>query len=336
MKLNMQHWVEEIINSSERKVLPIMTYPGLKLANKQIMDVVRDGASQAQCIEALSHKYPSIAAVTIMDLSVEAEAFGSPIQFTENEVPSVIAAIVNDSDEADILKIPEIGAGRTGMYITAAELAAKNITDKPVFGGIIGPMSLAGRLMDMTEIMVQMITEPETVHRVLDKCTRFLVEYGKAYKNKEVNGLIIAEPAAGLLSPEMCTEFSSEYVKNIVDALQDENFMIILHNCGNTEKLVPSLLSTGAMGYHFGNVVDMADIMPQIPDTSIAFGNIEPAGGFRNGTTELMRTRVNDLLEKTAGYRNFVLSSGCDVPPQTPIENVEAFYDALVQYNSRR
>jgi uroporphyrinogen decarboxylase len=334
MKRDMKKWIYEILNSNERYAMPVMTYPGLDLVKKKIMDVITDGQAQFECIEALAKKYPSAAAVTIMDLSVEAEAFGSPIKFLDNEVPAVSARIVTDLETANALKVPKVGDGRTSVYIKAAELVAKNIKDRPTFGSAIGSFSLAGRLFDMTEIMIMAMLEPETVHVVLEKCTRFLIEYAKAFKNSGANGIIIAEPAAGLLSPEMCTDFSSNYVKRIVDAVQDEHFMVILHNCGNTKNLVPSMLSTGAMAFHFGNAVNMIDIMPQIPWGRIAFGNIEPAGVFKNGTVDDMNLKVWELLEKTAIYKNFVLSSGCDVPPGTSLENVQAFYDTLERFNN--
>jgi len=333
MKTNMKKWMFDIINSRERQALPIMTYPGLKMTGKSINDIITNGVYQFECIEALSKNYSSIANITIMDLSVEAEAFGSPIRYSDNEVPTVLAKIVEDEESIKALRVPKAGDGRTAAYIKAAELASKKLKDRPTFGGEIGPFSLAGRLFDMTEIMVGLMLEPEIVHLLLEKCTEFLIEYAKAFKEAGANGIIIAEPASGLLSPNNCTEFSSNYVKKIVDAVQDDYFMVILHNCGNTKSLVPSLLSTGAAGLHFGNAVNMQDIMPQMPWGKVAFGNIDPAGTFKNGTIENMKEKTWELLENTANYKNFVLSSGCDVPPGTLTENVEAFYDTLADFN---
>jgi uroporphyrinogen decarboxylase len=298
--------------------------------------MIRNGDDQFLCIHALANKYPSIAAATTKDLSVEAEAFGSSIRFSPSEVPSVTGSIVDGEASAEALEIPEVGEGRTHTYIRAARLAARNIADRPVFGGEIGPFSLACRLFDMTELMVLLFDEPETVHVILEKSTAFLVEYARAFKNAGANGIIIAEPAAGLLSPDQCTEFSSNYVKRIVDAVQDKSFMVILHNCGNTMKLVPSLLSTGAWGLHFGNAVDMTDILPQIPSGRITFGNISPAAVFKNGTVEDVERDTMALLQKTSEYRNFVISSGCDVPPGTPVENIDAFYNTIKDYNETK
>ncbi|HBQ63501.1 MAG TPA: methyltransferase, partial [Clostridiales bacterium] len=315
MKRNMRAWMFSVANSPERKAVPVLSFPGITLLGVNVVDLVSDGRVQYESMQAIANRYSTAAAVSMMDLSVEAEAFGSPVNFSNEEVPTVKARIIAGKEDAEALKVPEVGDGRTGEYIRAISLAARNIVDRPVFAGMIGPFSLSGRLMDMTEIMVASITEPELVHTVLEKTTSFLIGYANAYKQAGANGLIIAEPAAGLLSPEMCDAFSSVYVRRIVEAVQDDSFMVILHNCGNTVPLVRSMLSTGAMGYHFGNAVDMADIMPQIPWGVLAMGNIDPARVFKNGTVQDVREKTHELLVKTANYKNFVLSSGCDIPP---------------------
>jgi uroporphyrinogen decarboxylase len=334
MKRNMDQWLKELVQSKEKKALPIMTYPGLNLINKTVRDVITDGQNQFACIAALSSKYPTAATVTIMDLSVEAEAFGSNIKYSDHEVPNVIGKIISGMEDAQKIPVPKVGQARTPVYLEAAKIAAENITDRPVLAGHIGPFSLAGRLMDMTEIMISMMEEPEIVHVVLEKCTNFLIEYAKAFKETGVNGIIIAEPAAGLLPPEKCAEFSSQYVKRIVRAVQDETFIVILHNCGNTVKQVDSMVSTGAKCFHFGNAVKMTDILPQVPVDRIAFGNIEPASVFKNGTPGEMKEKVKTLLEEMKPFTNFVLSSGCDIPPGTPLENVDAFFQVLSEFNA--
>lgn len=67
------------------------------------------------------------------------------------------------------------------------------------------------------------------------------------------NGVVIAEPLAGLLSPALAQEFPGDYCKRIVDTVQDENFIVVYHNCGNTTILtLDSILSCGAKVYHHG------------------------------------------------------------------------------------
>jgi uroporphyrinogen decarboxylase len=333
MQKNMQQWRSDIVKSRPRLGFPLMSYVGLDLTGMNVLDVVKDGKKQAICIQALAEKFPASAGfVTIMDLSVEAEAFGAQVKYAQNETPTVIGQLIGESVAAASLKVPEIGSGRTGVYLEAAALASKSIAGKPLFGCVIGPFSLAGRLCDMTRIFVSLMEEPETVHIVLEKCARFLINYAKAFKDAGAQGIFIAEPAAGLISPRQCQEFSSNYVKKIISSVKDENFTVVLHNCGNTRKLVPAMLDTGAHGYHFGNAVDMIDILPQIPAEILAFGNIDPSSIFRNGTPAEVKAKTIELLERMSGYHNFVPSSGCDIPPGTPVSNLEAFFAALEEF----
>src|SRR5699024_10097035 len=126
-----------------------------------------------------------------------------------------------------VLQIPSVESGRMPQYLLADRLAAEGI-DKPVLAGCIGPYSLAGRLYDMTEIMMAIYTEPDTVLLLLEKCTEFILRYCLAIKETGVAGVIMAEPAAGLLSNEDCQRYSSVYVKRIIDAVQDDSFAVIL------------------------------------------------------------------------------------------------------------
>ncbi len=329
----MKKWRDEILANPERKSLPIMTYPGLEYTNETVFDLVTKGESQYKCIEALAENYPTAASVMVMDLSVEVEAFGAEINFHQDDVPDIVNTLVNDPQSIKNLQVPKVGAGRTNEYIKAAELAAKNILHKPVFGGAIGPFSLAVRLFNMTEFMTFVLIDPDAAHDLVAKANDFLIKYISAYKEAGANGIVIAEPAAGLLSPEMCDEFSSEYVKQIVEAVQDENFSIILHNCGYTENLVESMLSTNAFGYHFGNSVNMVNILKQISKDIPVMGNLDPVTIFKNGTVKHVKDSTLKLLDETKDYPNYIISSGCDIPPGSSKENIEAFFDVVSSYS---
>ena len=78
----------------------------------------------------------------------------------------------------------------------------------------------------------------------------------------------------------------------------------------------------------------MEDVIREVPSTALAMGNIDPVSVFKDGSPELMRQTVFDLLDKMKAYPNFVLSSGCDTPPHTPIAQIDAFFDALKKWNA--
>jgi uroporphyrinogen decarboxylase len=268
-----------------------------------------------------------------MDLSVEAECFGATVCVSDEEVPTVKGRLINDMDEAETLEVPAVGSGRTSLYINAIKNASEQITDRPVLAGMIGPFSLAARLLDVSEIMVDCYDDPDMVHLVLEKATQFLIEYAKAYKDVGANGIVMAEPVSGLLSPSLEEEFSSPYVKQIVDAVQDDSFAVIYHNCGdNVPKMLDSILSTGCAAYHFGNAVRLADMIEKFPNDTLVMGNVDPAGQFLRGTAASVREETMRIMGECCVRENFVISSGCDIPPASPWENIDAFFAAAEEF----
>ncbi len=332
----MKQWVADIIHQKEVAAIPVMTHPGIEQNGNTVREAVSNGKVHADAVVKLTQNYRSVAACTIMDLTTEAEAFGAEIAFSDEAVPAVVGHVLTDVKSINDLQVPSLKAGRIPQYLKANLLAARAIQDRPVFAGCIGPFSLAGRLYDMSGIMMLIYENPDAAHTLLAKCTQFIEKYCEALKLTGVNGVLMAEPAAGLLSNDDCKAFSSAYVKYIVNKVQDDHFIVVLHNCGNTGHCTEAMVETGAAAYHFGNKCRMEEVIKEVPEDALAMGNLDPVSIFKDGTPMQMREATLDLLEKMREYPNFVLSSGCDTPPHTPIENVNAFFEALNEWNKEK
>lgn len=334
--MNMQIWLREQMAADKRRAMPILSFPSIQLMGVTVRDLIANSDIQARGMREIARRYPTAAAVSMMDLSVEAECFGARIRFSDDEVPTVVGPVVNTPKDAEALPVPPFGAGRTGLYVEALSKALRLITDRPVFAGVIGPFSLAGRLMDMTQVMINCYEEPDMVHTTLEKAAAFLLSYIRAYKAAGAHGVVIAEPAAGLLSPGFCGEFSSPYVREIVEAVQDESFIVIYHNCGGTVgRMVPQILETGAAAYHFGNAVPMEDMLRQMPSDVLTMGNVDPVSAFCSGAPGKVRQETLAIMEACCKYPNFLISSGCDIPPAAPWENIDAFFAAVDAFYSK-
>ena len=232
--MNMENWIKTIIQKQEVVAIPVMTHPGIELNGKTVREAVSDGTVHYEAVMTLCERYPSAAACTIMDLTTEAECFGADIEFSDIAVPAVRGRLLNSTEDIARLKVPSLAGGRIPEYLKANLMAAEKISDRPLFAGCIGPFSLAGRLYDMSDIMVLICEEPDAAHELLSKCTEFILKYCMALREAGANGVLMAEPAAGLMSNEQCIDFSSLYVKYIVNKVQTPEFSVILHNCGNT------------------------------------------------------------------------------------------------------
>ena len=329
MKYNMKQWVRDQIAAPVKQPLPLLSFPCVQLMGISVKELISDSRLQAAGMKLVADRVPSAASVSLMDLSVEAEAFGAAIHISENEVPTVTGAIVRDEEAANALTVPAVGAGRTGICVQAMAEAVRQITDRPVLAGVIGPFSLAGRLMDVSEIMMDCYDEPDMVHTVLRKVSEFLISYCQAFRDAGAAGVVMAEPLAGLLSPALAQEFSHPYVKQIIDAVQTEDFAVIYHNCGdNVGFMIEDIYRLGAMGYHFGDAMVMAELLPKAPADVLVMGNVSPAAQFLGGTPDSIRTATHAIMAQCCRYPNFVISSGCDIPPLSPWDNIDSFFRA--------
>ncbi len=331
--MNMKQWLNELRAAEIKKPMPVLSFPSISLMGITVRELISDSATQAKGMKLIAERVDAAASVSMMDLSLEAEAFGSAIRVSDEEVPTVTGSIIHSEEEAEALRVPSVGEGRTGKYIEAIGQAKKLITDRPVFAGVIGPFSLAARLMDVSEAMIYCYDEPDMVHCTMRKVTEFLIAYIKEYKKVGADGVVIAEPVTGILSPALAEEFSEPYCRQIVDAVQDDEFIVVYHNCGNnTIMMIDSILRVGAAAYHFGNAISMKEMLEHIPADTVAMGNIDPSTQFRNGTPESIREATLRVLNECSQHRNFVISSGCDIPPMAPWGNIDAFFDAVREY----
>jgi uroporphyrinogen decarboxylase len=317
-----------VFASPRRLAMPLAVHPGVAITGARVRDVVTDPQAQFEAQRALHERFRTPVVMTAMDLSAEAEAFGAQVQLSDDEIPMVLGGCVAGADQLKRLAVPRPGDKRTAVYLEAVRLL-KALPGKPlVLAGSIGPFSLAGRLFGVPESLSLTIEDPDLTHRLVAKSTEFLIAYAKALKAAGADGLLMAEPSAGLMSPRSVAAFSSPYVKRVLEAVADDHFAFVLHNCAAKLPHLPAILEAGVKVLHFGAPMDVPTALGEVPKDIVLCGNLDPAGVFCRSTPAEVRKRTSDLLEATRAFPNFIISSGCDVPPGAPFDNLVAFYDA--------
>lgn len=314
------------IKNNKNKTIPILSFPSAQLLGISVSQLLSSAENIVNGMLKIRESCNIGASLNMMDLSVEAQCFGAKIRFYDNEVPAVEKGIIEDIGDVSDIKVPEIGLSRDVIFIESIRLAKKEITDMPVFAGVIGPFSLAGRLFDITEIMMECYSSPDEVKILLEKASEFITEYIKELKKAGADGIIMAEPVAGLLSPALNNEFSIPYVEKIFSEINDEDFIICYHNCGSAvTKQLREISTLSADIFHFGNAVDLKTALDIIPSEKLIMGNIDPVL-FLRGTPEEIEIKVQELFDNFSSYDNFMISSGCDIPPSAKWENINAYF----------
>lgn len=310
----------------KNKTVPILSFPSTQLLGVSVNDLLRSSSIQAQAMETLANRCELGASLNMMDLSVEAECFGAPIRFFEDDIPTVEKPVLTQCADGENLPLPAVGSGRTSIYIDGIKKAKQRIASIPVFCGTIGPYSLAGRLMDMSTLMYECYDSPDETHALLEKISAFITSYILALKDAGADGVIMAEPVAGLLSPALAEEFSMPYVKKIIDTVSDENFVFVYHNCGGAvADMTQQIASLNADIYHFGNAISLEKIIPKMPSDCVVMGNLDPVL-FRDGTVKDIEDGLQKIYDECSQFPNFMISTGCDVPASSKWENIDAYF----------
>ena len=332
-----------------RLAMPIGAYAGLEITGGSVEDVVSVPGSQFKAVMALHDRYRTPVLLTAMDPSAEAEAYGCEIRMSEREIPTVVGRFVTNEAEIAALPDPVPGDARTRVPLeTAWRLVAEADGPIPVLGCMLGPFSLAGRLYGVSEAIETTVREPETIDALLRQVTAFLCQYALAFRETGAWGVIVSEPTAGLLSPAGLGRFSAPYVRRIVEAAETPEFSVILHNCNAKIIHLESILESGAGIYHFGASMDIVAALERVSQAGpvaaggraggagsevILSGNLDPTSVFQKGTPQAVGEATRALLEATRSYKNFILSSGCNIPPGTPLASLNAFYRAVAEFN---
>ena len=310
----------------KNKTVPILSFPSTRLLGISVNELISSAEMQLRGMQAIAEKFSVGASLNMMDLSVEAEAFGAKIRFYDDDIPAVEKGIIDDIADAENIVVPEVGAGRTSICIDGVKKAKEKITDIPVFCGVIGPYSLAGRIFDMTELMMECFDSPDEVRILLSKATEFTIRYIKSFKEIGADGVIMAEPAAGLLSPALAEEFSFPFVQQIFNEINSDDFIVCYHNCGNAAgDMLDMIGELNADIIHLGNAINIKKALEELPKDKIVMGNVNPVL-FRTGTPDDITADVQKVFDECSMHENFMISTGCDVPAASKWENIEAYF----------
>jgi uroporphyrinogen decarboxylase len=294
-----------------------------------VVDLVCEASAQYEASAAMHERYCSPVVLSAMDLSVEAEAFGAEVHFEPHDVPTVAQPVLRSTAEVSDVMVPEPGEKRTGIYLEVVR-RLKRLSGNPlVMGGCIGPFSLAGRLVGVSEALLLTVTEPRVLEALIEKCASFLQSYVTAFRLAGADGVIMAEPSAGLLSPSALATFSSRHVRRIVESTPRETFSFVLHNCAARLVHLPAVLGAGAHILHFGAPMDLPAALEAVNAECVLCGNLDPAGVFCQDDPRIVEDQTTRLLCATAQFPNYVVSSGCDLPPRAGLSGLDAFYRAV-------
>ena len=318
--------INSIQNSSHRLVAPLMGYPGAKLTRSSLRQNGFNAELHYRSIHKLVEAFQPDLIFFMMDLSLESGALGLQIRYPRDESPSVEFHPVRQVKDLDRFRVLDpLWDARIRSYIETMQMMRKNIPNCPKGGYVTGPFTLAGLLLGASEIAIATIENPDLVFAALALAEEIISRYALELIRAGTDVIAILEPTATFLSPKSFNTFSGAYINRIAGKLETD---IILHICGNTTRLVPAMCETDVQGLSLDTPVNMLNTIKQMPSNMALIGNIDPVRVMVNGSPDDVKVAVRELSMEMQPYPNFILSTGCDLPLETPLENITAFMEA--------
>jgi len=314
-------------------VIPQLFAHSAVLAGHSILDYVESGEAAAGWqLDALRH-YQADAVFAALDVCVEAEAVGGTVEFRRDIYPAVTRPPFTPDQDFSRLSVPDPAtAGRMPEILAMARRLRSAVGDETLVVGVLqGPMTLTFQLLGPEQALYLSVDDPEQFDRLLDFATELAIRFGLAQLKAGVHLPMVFEPAG---CPEVvpASFFRARLaprLQRIFRAFRDAGGAANwLHIAGQT---LPILADYPALGADIGNFdycVEPIRLLKALPGGPLALdGNIKPLS-FVESTPEEIEAESLRLINTFHPRGGFILSSGCEIPPEAKPENIAAMVGA--------
>jgi MtaA/CmuA family methyltransferase len=290
------------------------------------------GAKLSQYL--LDHRYmvkSNLAMVSDFDIDIlqtltdpfrESADFGLDVEFPDDGLPKRLRPLLSPGD--DIKKVPLIDPGngrRMSDRIEAVRMLHEQANKVvPVMGWVEGAMAEANDLLSDSIMMTTFYDAPEWLTALMERITEVEIAFARIQVDAGADIIGLGDAIASIVSPSMYRKFALPYEKRIFEAVHEKGALTRLHICGNTSKILPDMLETGADFIDVDWMVDYARAAEIFGDNAGLVGNFDPVSVMYSGSEHEIEDAVLHCL-KVGGSRSFS-AAGCEIPDGTPENNL--------------
>ena len=273
-------------------------------------------------------------------MAAEPSILGSKIKFWQDNTPSEYHTLyrLEDIDEFPEYEVEaDAFAALTLHRYKMALPKIKALGEVLPFVTARGPMCTAGFVRGTTNLMIELVENPEGSHKLLDLCTRVVIDWLKAQQKvigSDVEGIFILDDIVGFVNEEHYQEFCHPYLKRICDAFPND-WVKLYHNDAEVDACLDYLPDAGFNVLNWGKQKDIAETKDRVGDRMCLMGNVNPLEIAVRGTPEEVREETLRVLE--IGWRDgkgMILSVGGGTSPGMPRQNMNAMLAALKEFNA--
>lgn len=315
--------------------VPFAGVHGGKLIGETARTVYTDEAALIRSLEEVNRIYRPDGQPIMFDLQIEAEILGCELLWSDDGPPTVSSHPL-ESNATVPERLPEAGDGRLAMALSATRALKESVgDDTALYGLFCGPFTLASHLRG-TNIFMDMFDDPDYVHRLLDYATSVSEAMARHYADAGADILAAVDPLVSQISPDHFNEFLSGPYTRLFDSVRGLDRFSCLFVCGDATRNIEVMCKTSPDGISIDENISLPEAKKITDAYNVTMaGNIPLASVMLFGSQQDNMKTVIDEID-SVDHHNFIVSPGCDMPYDVPIENTVACEQAVHETEQSR
>lgn len=310
-----------------------ITIHGLERYGWKFPEIHTDARKMANMAASTFHLFGFESAVVPFDMGVEAEALGSKVNYYAHATDILYPTISQHPAEKveDLnLQIPSdlASAGRIPLVTEAIRILKEEVGNQVAIGSwVLGPYTLAGQLVDLSQLAKAAFKKKDLVGKLLDQLAGVLIQIINIYRRAGADYITVREMGAGpdILSPRMFESLIRPPLRRIFDEIESPK---VLHICGDTNAIIDQMVLCGADALSVEKKNNVTETRKKLGPDVLIFGELDAYGVLSQGKPDDVDRAVKEAVERGVN----AIWPGCDIWPMVPKENMEALMVSARKY----
>lgn len=342
------------MNSMERMVTAMQhqepdrvpVYPILSGVTRNLVDATyEEWSTNAEvCANALlkaAEQFEQDCIVTLIDLSVECDAWGQELVFFDHEAarPNYDNCLVKEiEDYANIKKVDYRNSKRMMMHIDVCKrLVEATKGERPVIAFVFGPLGTLSMMRNQQDMYMDLYDDPDAVKQAATAVNETLKEYTAALCDTGVTAVMFDTlfASASIMSSEMWMEMEGGLMRELSDVVRQKDCLVMIHNCGQSSYFDEQIECTDPCAISFlyppNGCADFKECKEKYGDQLLLIGCVTPASAVI-GTDEEWDKECTDCMDAFKKDGGFVLATGCEYPANADFSRAQRMIDLAKTY----
>jgi MtaA/CmuA family methyltransferase len=193
-----------------------------------------------------------------------------------------------------------------------------------IVGWVEGPLALAAEMRGLSALMMDTYEDPAFLTDLFDFTSSVAMAYWKPQVEAGADTIGMSDAAASMMSLQHYETFVFPAQRRVVEDIKAArpDVIVRIHMCGATDHLLATMKELPADVWELDYPVDLAHARAVLGPDRVILGNVSTVKEMLTGTPAEVYQAAAEC-HRISGPRHIV-GTGCEVPPETPPENLRA------------